>query len=143
MKSKLDQLIELLLELNIPHKIEGELSDYNGDKITSITLHDNTYEKAGCVIDFVNGKYDSTTIWEWDSEDVSEIETPGLEKYPEEGEPNWISVPEIHVKTQRDKEQLLLAFEHIHDSDINTDYLAVNLIAHMYQHPNSIVVNDN
>jgi hypothetical protein len=38
----------------------------------------------------------------------------------------------IIVPTQEDKEELEQAFEHIHYSNINTDYVAVNQIAHEY-----------
>lgn len=38
----------------------------------------------------------------------------------------------IIVPTQEDKEELEKAFEHIHYSDIDTDNIAVNQLAHEY-----------
>lgn len=54
----------------------------------------------------------------------------------------WVSIEKIVVKSEREKRELLAAFEYIHDMlDIDTDYNAVNMIAHMYCHPDRIVVN--
>lgn len=38
----------------------------------------------------------------------------------------------IIVPSQEDKEELMAAFEHIHYSDIDTDFIAVNQLAHEY-----------
>ena len=38
----------------------------------------------------------------------------------------------IVVPTEKDREQLMEAFEHIHYSDIDTDFVAVNQLAHEY-----------
>jgi len=38
----------------------------------------------------------------------------------------------IIVPTERDKKELEAAFEHIHYSDINTEYVAVNQLVHEY-----------
>ena len=38
----------------------------------------------------------------------------------------------IVVPTEKDKKVLREAFEHIHYSDINTDFVPVNQLAHMY-----------
>lgn len=72
----------------------------------------------------------------------------GLERYPEdENAPvNQVAITKIVVPTERDKEQLLLALRYIHDlRDIDTDYYAVNTIAHQHMVPESknIVVESN
>lgn len=38
----------------------------------------------------------------------------------------------IIVPTEKDKKDLMEAFEHIHYSDIDTDYITVNQLAHEY-----------
>jgi len=43
----------------------------------------------------------------------------------------WINF-KIIVPTNEDKEEMMEAFYHIHNSDIDTDYIAVNQIAHQY-----------
>ena len=59
-----------------------------------------------------------------------------------EGESIDVEITEIIVPTKYDKDQLLKAFEYIHDlASINTDYVAVNTIVHMYLCPERIVVN--
>jgi len=69
----------------------------------------------------------------------------GLERYDESAGDNqkWVSIKKIIVETERDKEQLLKAFEYIHYlRDIDTDFIAVNTIAHIYQAPDLIEVKD-
>lgn len=48
----------------------------------------------------------------------------------------------IIVPTEEEKQELLEASEHIHDSDIDTDYIYVNSIAHIYYNPNYYVIVD-
>jgi len=38
----------------------------------------------------------------------------------------------IIVPTEEDKQELMEAFHHMHDADIDTDYIAVNQLAHQY-----------
>lgn len=38
----------------------------------------------------------------------------------------------IIVPTKKDRKELMNAFEHIHNSDINTDFITVNQLAHEY-----------
>jgi len=55
----------------------------------------------------------------------------------------WVLINEIVVPTERDKEQLLKAFEYIHNlREIDSDLMAVNSIMHMYQCPDKIKVKD-
>lgn len=65
-----------------------------------------------------------------------------LEKYKETkgDDQKWVKISKIVVPSEYDKEQLLEAFKYIHDGDINTDFLAVNTIAHMYCAPDKIEV---
>jgi hypothetical protein len=39
----------------------------------------------------------------------------------------------IVVPTEKDRLELMDAFEHFHDSEIDTDYVTVNQLAHEYQ----------
>jgi hypothetical protein len=66
---------------------------------------------------------------------------PNLVQYSEEGENQWITISEIHVPTEYDKEQLLMAIQYLHDCYINTDLLAVNSLVHLYQNPERIIVD--
>lgn len=74
------------------------------------------------------------------------IRTPdlvqGMERYDDSKEDQkWVSITEIVVPTEYDKEQLLLAIEYIHYlRNINLDYLAVNTLAHLYLNPELITV---
>lgn len=38
----------------------------------------------------------------------------------------------IIVPTEKDKKDLMSAFKHIHDSDVDTDFVTVNQLAHEY-----------
>lgn len=38
----------------------------------------------------------------------------------------------IVVATDEDRQELMEAFEHIHDSDVDTDYTIVNQLSHEY-----------
>ena len=80
------------------------------------------------------------------AEDYPERVPEGLERYDESlgNNQNWVAITEIVVPTQRDKEQLLKAFEYIHDlSTIDSDFIAVNTIMHMYQCADKIKVKNN
>jgi hypothetical protein len=47
----------------------------------------------------------------------------------------------IIVPTEKDKQELMEVFEHFHWSDIDTDYVGVNQLAHEYLESNSIIVD--
>ena len=55
----------------------------------------------------------------------------------------WVKF-KIISETEEDKQELLRAFKHLHDANINTDFIAVNQLVHLYHdHPNdpcSIIV---
>lgn len=48
----------------------------------------------------------------------------------------------IVVGSQVEKDQLIEASRHIHDSDVDTDLPMVNTLAHLYLAPDLIVVAD-
>ena len=53
----------------------------------------------------------------------------------------YVGLKKIVVSSEFDKEQLLLAFKYIHDMwGLDTDYMAVNTIAHVYTRPDLIEV---
>lgn len=53
----------------------------------------------------------------------------------------FIEIEKIVVKSEWDKEQLLLASEYIHGlRNIDTDYTGANLLAHLYHNPDIIEV---
>lgn len=47
----------------------------------------------------------------------------------------------IIVPTKQDKKELMDAFKHIHYSDINTDFIPVNQLAHEYIEGSDIIVD--
>lgn len=48
----------------------------------------------------------------------------------------WVKF-KIIAETKEDKQELLQAFKHLHDSNINTNFIAVNQLVHLYcDHPN-------
>lgn len=48
----------------------------------------------------------------------------------------------IIVDSEEEKSELLVASEHFHDCDINTDLPGVNFLAHMFMNPDLIIVKD-
>lgn len=71
---------------------------------------------------------------------------PELDRYDETAgnDQKWITVHEIVVETQRDKDQLLATFQYIHDLvEIDTGYMGVNYVAHLYQCPELIRVKSD
>jgi hypothetical protein len=78
----------------------------------------------------------------WAMEQAAPV--PGLRawddnKTPEEQE--YVYPIRIVVSSEDHKQQVMLALRYIHDMrELNTDYHAVNTLAHMYANPDSIVV---
>jgi len=54
----------------------------------------------------------------------------------------WVKINKIVVESEHDKQQLLLALKYLHDGDIDTDYMAVNSLVHMYENPDMIEVSN-
>ena len=52
----------------------------------------------------------------------------------------WCNIKEIVVDSEESKQQLIAAIHYLHDAEIDTDYLAVNSLVHMYQFPEKIKV---
>lgn len=79
----------------------------------------------------------------WLSENDSRELNPDMARWdPDKKEDQpWIEVHEIVVENQHSKDQLILASRYIHDMvELDTDYMAANYIAHLYEHPELIVV---
>jgi len=63
-----------------------------------------------------------------------------LVSYTDDGDNNWPIITKIVVPTEYDKEQLLLALKYLHDQDIDTSFLSVSMLVHLYQQPDKIKV---
>lgn len=57
-----------------------------------------------------------------------------MKKYNESEETNWTKY-KIVVPTEKDKLDLEEAFEHLHYTDCDTDFVAVNQLIHEYLTP--------
>ena len=66
---------------------------------------------------------------------------PNMVRFTEDGDNQFVRIDEIKVPTQYDKEQILMALQYLHDCYIDTDFLAVNTLVHMYHNPDKIVVS--
>jgi hypothetical protein len=55
---------------------------------------------------------------------------------------NWTKF-KIVVPREEDKLELIEAFSHIHYSDINTDFITVNQLAHEYLEGSNIIVDES
>ena len=69
--------------------------------------------------------------------------TRGLNRYDDAkgDDQKWGKITKIVVPTEEDKKQLLLASEYIHYlGDIDSDYMMVNTLMHLYEHPDWIEV---
>jgi hypothetical protein len=65
----------------------------------------------------------------------------GLVRYSSPKETPSVEIEQIVVDSEFSKAQLLLASEYLHDLvDLDTDFMAVNLLAHLYRMPELIVV---
>ena len=64
--------------------------------------------------------------------------------YPDNNLPNdiWTKF-KIVVPTEQDRKYLMEAFEHIHYSDIDTEFVTVNQLAHQYLDDNFIIINED
>ena len=61
----------------------------------------------------------------------------------EEGDFSHNTKYRIIVPTEKDKEELMEAFEIIHYSEIDTDIIAINQLVHEYHERNSIIVDED
>lgn len=48
----------------------------------------------------------------------------------------------IIVPTEDYKQELMEAFEHIHNSNVDFEYVTINQLIHEYVHGNNIIVNE-
>lgn len=53
----------------------------------------------------------------------------------------WTSY-KIIVPTEEDKQELMESFEHIHYSDVDSDYITVNSLMHEYLYGSNIIVDE-
>ena len=54
----------------------------------------------------------------------------------------YVTITKIVVPSEQDKQQLLAAFAYIHNlRNIDSDYMAVNTIMHIYERPQLIEVH--
>ena len=59
----------------------------------------------------------------------------------EQSEQKFLGKVTITVETEAAREQVLLALQYLHNRwDIDTDYMAVNRLVHIYTHPECVVV---
>lgn len=76
----------------------------------------------------------------WDYEKVTE----GLEKFEDNKPTEYVIITEIVVPSERDKAQLLKAFKYIHNlRELDTNFVAVNAVSHLYLQPDLIKVKDS
>ena len=76
----------------------------------------------------------------WNYQSVTE----GLDRYDDNVPTEYVTITEIVVPSERDKAQLLKAFNYIHNlREIDTDFIAVNAVAHLYENPDLIKVKSS
>lgn len=84
--------------------------------------------------------------WRNGVEDFERPEDPIMVRYNPaagygEDDQEWVKITELVVPRDFDKQQLLAAIEYLHYSrDIDTDYIPVNALVHLYENPELIVV---
>lgn len=79
----------------------------------------------------------------WLNEHDDSMNYPELNRWDDSkgDDQKWMKVHEIVVETEEDKRQLLAASSYIHDlMELDTSYMAVNWLAHLYTDPTKIVV---
>jgi hypothetical protein len=65
----------------------------------------------------------------------------GLKRYSKKNDGSNFHISQITVNSEESKEQLVKALEYIHDlCDIDTNFIAVNELIHLYCYPSNIVV---
>lgn len=74
----------------------------------------------------------------------NEERNPELQRYSEDHSiPQWMDILSIEVDSEYSKQQLLAASKYIHDLwELDTDYQAVNVLAHLYTSPDLIKVRE-
>lgn len=70
-------------------------------------------------------------------------ECEGLERYDNSKPSKNVFLNRIVVKDEYSKQQLLLALEYIHNiQELDTDYMAVWELVHLYENPDMIIVEE-
>ena len=70
----------------------------------------------------------------------------GMSQYEDElgDDQDWLRIEKIVVPSEKDKQQLLLALEYLHNNfTIDTNFMAVNRLVHLYENPEIIEVSQN
>ena len=73
-------------------------------------------------------------------EEIAAKNNSGMDRYPEKGGFRDVNIVKIIVSSEHDKEQLLKALHYLHDCYIDTDFIAVNALVHIYEAPELIEV---
>ena len=66
----------------------------------------------------------------------------GLERWVD-GKVSRFEIKTIEVGSEADKQQILIALKYLHDCCIDTDFIAVNNLVHLYHDPDLITVKSN
>jgi hypothetical protein len=133
---------------NGAYEADLEMVPMEGDSVHSVKMvfHEyNTFVKIDELLQTlgfaqkITGKPPEPEHEAWDYETFAKE----LERYDEAlgAKQQWVIIKKIVVATEREKEQLLLACRYIHNlHSIDTDFIAVNSLAHLYLDPNLIEV---
>ena len=92
--------------------------------------------------DYRWGQYYKYSAWAMDQARPVE----GLRRWNDDlpaAQQQYLEHIRIIARSEEDKAQLIRAFQYIHDMrELDTDYIAVNYLAHIYTNPEIIVVDE-
>lgn len=81
--------------------------------------------------------------WKWKYEDdPNDWDMTRYSPDPQEKDPWHPSILKITVTDQKTKDELLTASRYVHNRNIDTDFMMVNTLAHLYQRPELISVKE-
>jgi len=96
------------------------------------------------ILDIIDDIFDKGTYPDWAEQLLVEnaMYPVGLKRYNKKTKDTYYGV-KVVVNSEEAKEQLLIASNYIHNlPNIDTDFIAINLLAHLYTTPDMIVVED-
>jgi hypothetical protein len=102
---------------------------------------DEAFNTVGYIVASAENGFPVFASAQADREHQAASNQPNMVKYAEDSDNQWVNIKAIHVSTEYDKAQLLMALEYLHDCYIDTDFIAVNALVHLYQNPDKIVVD--
>jgi hypothetical protein len=77
--------------------------------------------------------YELCELLGWALPESERSEVEGLDRYPEDGsDPRIQFITRIVVPSEYARDQVVKAIRYLHDSDIDTEYMAVNWLVHAY-----------